>query len=535
MGGGQPDPVSPTVSSVSASCTPMTVTPNATSECSATVQGTGSFISTVTWSTSAGSITTGGLFTAPATAAGNVTVTATSTQDTTKSATASVTVQASPPTITSVAVTCVPATIAVSTTSQCAATVQGTGSYNSTITWSTSAGSITTGGLFTAPATAANVTVTAASTQDTTKSGMALVTVQTSVPTIFSVTVACNPSTVAPNATSQCSANVQGTGSFSSSVTWSASEGSISAVGLFTAPASVGSATVTATSTQVSTQSGAADITVQLQVPRSKHVVLVMEENQSYSSVVGQDNVWPNYNKLIETGALPTNYYANSHPSIGNYFMLTTGQLLTTHDGSTTVWNVDNMARRMLSTGTSFKIYAEGITQGYVGGNTGLYLIRHNPFAMLSDIADNAQVENETIWPFSQFAVDVANNALPEFSYIVPDIDDDAHARTPQQADTWLQANVVTPLSTYTPFQAGGDGLLIVDFDEAKDSDITDGGGHVAPVLWGPNVEVGYTQQSATVYQHQSMLYTMMEALGLQDPPGLAATAPSMAEFFVQQ
>ena len=123
---------------------------------------------------------------------------------------------------------------------------------------------------------------------------------------------------------------------------------------------------------------------------------------------------------MIANGALPTNYYANTHPSIGNYFMLTTGQLLTNNDYSTTVWNVDNLARRMLAANIPFKIYAEGISRGYVGGNTGPYLIRHNPFAMLSDIAKNSQVANQVIWPFSQFAIDLANGTLPEFSYIVP-------------------------------------------------------------------------------------------------------------------
>jgi acid phosphatase len=260
-----------------------------------------------------------------------------------------------------------------------------------------------------------------------------------------------------------------------------------------------------------------------------------MEENQSYSTVIGATTVWPNLNTLIAHGALPTNYYADSHPSIGNYFMLTTGQLLTTDDNSTTVFNVDNIARRMLSTGASFRVYAEAITQGYAGGNTGLYLIRHNPFAMLSDVAGNQQVANEVIWPFSQFATDLANNALPDFSFIVPDVNDDAHNGTPQQADTWLQTNIVTPLSANSAFQSGGDGLLIVDFDEAADTDTTYGGGHVSPVLWGPIVKPGYTQASSTVYQHESMLRTVMEALGLSSPPAAAANAPAMTEFFVQQ
>ena len=360
-------------------------------------------------------------------------------------------------------------------------------------------------------------------------------TVQSTPPTITSVAVNCNPSTIGVNATSQCSATVQGTGAYSSAVTWSASGGSISAAGLFTAPASPGSETVTATSVENTSQSASATVTAQLQTPPSKHVVIVMEENQGYATVVGNTTDWPNLNNLIGNGALATNYYANSHPSIGNYFMLTTGQLLTTDDSSTIVWNVDNLARRMLDSGVSFKIYAEGIPQGYVGGDTGLYLIRHNPFAMLSDVADNPQVANECIWPFTQFAADLASGALPEFSYIVPNVDDDAHNGTPLQADTWLQTNVIAPLSNSAAFASGGDGALIVDFDEAADADTTNGGGHVAPVLWGPNVKAGYRQSSTTVYQHQSMLLTVMDALRLANPPGAAANAPSMAEFFVQK
>jgi acid phosphatase len=261
---------------------------------------------------------------------------------------------------------------------------------------------------------------------------------------------------------------------------------------------------------------------------------MVVEENQSYATVVRNTTDWPNLNNLISNGALATNYYANTHPSIGNYFMLTTGQVLTNDDQSATVWNVDNIARRMLAANIPFRIYAEGITQGYVGGNTGLYLVRHNPFARLSDIANDPQVANQCIWPFSQFAVDLANGTLPEFSYIVPDVDDDAHNGTAQQADSWLQTNLVIPLSNNPAFAPGGDGLLIVEFDEAATSDITNGGGHISPVLWGPTVKPGYTQTSSTLYQHQSMLRTVMDLLQLPNPPGAAATAPSMSEFFTQ-
>lgn len=264
----------------------------------------------------------------------------------------------------------------------------------------------------------------------------------------------------------------------------------------------------------------------------SNHVVIVMEENRSYSSVVGQTSVWPNLNTLIREGALATHYYANVHPSIGNYLMLTTGKVLTTNDSSRTVWNVDNIARRMLSSGTTFRIYAESVPRGYVGGNTGLYLIRHNPFALLSDIADSKTVAYAHLYPFTQFATDVAHGTLPKYSFIVPNIDDDAHNGTAQKADAWLHSKVIGPLSTNSSFEPGGTGVLIVDFDESVDSDTAHGGGHVAAVMWGPNVKADYKQSSSTVYQHQSMLRTEMQLLGLSSPPAAAASAPLMSEFF---
>lgn len=442
---------------------------------------------------------------------------------------------ASSPTISSVAVACTPPATTVGAASQCTATVKGSGSYSSAVAWSASSGTVSTSGVFTAPATAGPVTVTATSTQEPSKLGIAIINVQQSPSsTVTSVQAACNPSTVSIDATSQCAATVQGTGSFSSAVTWSASAGTISSAGLFTAPASAGTATVTATSVQDSTVAGEATVTVQSNTPpppQTAHIVLVMEENQSSATVVGS-SAWPNLNQLIANGALPTNYYANVHPSIGNYFMLTTGQVLTKDDYSTKVWDVDNLARRMLAANIPFRIYAEGIARGYVGGNKGVYLIRHNPFAMLSDVGGSPQVANQVIWPFSQFAIDLANGNLPEFSYVIPDVNDDAHDGTPQQADAWLQTKVVLPLSNSSAFATGGDGLLIVNFDEATASDVTNGGGHVSPVFWGPLAKPGYTQASSTLYQHQSMLRSIMELLGLPNPPGTAASAPSMSEFF---
>jgi hypothetical protein len=209
--------------------------------------------------------------------------------------------------VSSVSPQCMPSSIAVNATSQCNAEVQGMGAFSSSVTWLASAGTINPSGLLTAPSSSGIVTVTATSTRNLNKSGSASVAVLPS-PQITSVAVICAPATIGFDATSQCRATVQGTGDFSSAVAWSTSAGAINASGLLTAPGSPATVTVTATSTQDPTKSGMAIVAVQLETPPSKHVVIVMEENQSYSTVVGNTTDWPNLNNLISHGALPTNF-----------------------------------------------------------------------------------------------------------------------------------------------------------------------------------------------------------------------------------
>jgi len=87
---------SSTVSSVSVSCSPSTVTSGGTSQCTATVTGTGSFNSAVNWSASAGTISSSGMLTAPTVTSSVVdTVTATSVQNSSVAGTATVSVTTS--------------------------------------------------------------------------------------------------------------------------------------------------------------------------------------------------------------------------------------------------------------------------------------------------------------------------------------------------------------------------------------------------------------------------------------------------------
>jgi acid phosphatase len=262
------------------------------------------------------------------------------------------------------------------------------------------------------------------------------------------------------------------------------------------------------------------------QVPVLNHVFLVVEENHSYNRVIG-NSAMPYLNSLAKNYGLATEYYANTHPSIGNYFMLTTGQIITNNDSYTATVYADNVVRHLLTAGQTWKSYAESLPYaGYTGGNTGAYVERHNPFSYFSDVR-NSSVERMNLVPFSQFGKDLANYKLPKYSFIVPNIYDDAHNGTLSQADYWLEKNI-GPLVSSSTFQSGG--LLAIVFDESVDTDTAHGGGHVAMVVVSPKAKRGY--KCSTFFQHQSTLKLLEQALGVYSYPGSAASAPSMACFF---
>jgi phosphatidylinositol-3-phosphatase len=253
------------------------------------------------------------------------------------------------------------------------------------------------------------------------------------------------------------------------------------------------------------------------------HVFLVVEENHSFSDVIGSSSM-PYLNSLASKYGLAANYYANAHPSIPNYFMLTTGQTETLDDCFSGTVSDDNIVRELVRAGKSWRSYAESLpSPGYIGGDVYPYAKRHNPFAYLSDVTSG---QTAGLVSFSQFSSDLSTGALPNFSFIVPNLLDDAHDGTLSQADSWLQQNI-DPLIQSSVFQQ--DGLLIIVFDESEDSDVAHGGGHVPAVIVSAQAKLNF--QSPTFYQHESALRLILDSLGVSTLPGAAAAAPDMREF----
>jgi phosphatidylinositol-3-phosphatase len=261
------------------------------------------------------------------------------------------------------------------------------------------------------------------------------------------------------------------------------------------------------------------------QLPSFGHVFVVVEENHDYTDVIGNPAM-PYLNSLAQQYGLATQYYANTHPSIGNYFMLTTGQIVTNNDGYTDTVTADNIVRELLKAGKTWKAYAEDLPLvGYTGASQGRYARRHNPLSFFSDVVGDS-TQRRNLVPFTQLATDLADSALPDYAFLVPNLCNDAHDCSLSTADTWLQTNM-DPLIQSPLFQR--DGLLIITFDESG-GDNTGGGGRVAWVVVSPKAKRAF--QSTTTYEHESTLRLTAQALGLTAFPGAADSASNMAEFF---
>jgi acid phosphatase len=503
-------------------------------------------------------------YAAPATA-GSHTVTATSVADTTKSASAAVTVTA-----VSVSISPSKSSILTNAAQQFTAIVKGTSNtgpawtVDGVLNGNSSVGAITGTGetvTYTAPSTAGSHTVTATSLADTSKFASAAITVTTPLP--VSISISPTTASILPNATQPFAANVQNTSN--TGVTWTVDSilGGNSTVGTitgtattvtYTAPATAASHAVTVTSLADTTQSASAAVNVTLTpqtFPSSSHVFVVIEENQSFSQVFPSGSAtdcssagMPYLCGLAAANGLALNFYANVHGSLLDYLYATSGSTWSgsPYDcngsgcASTGVITGDNIVRALTAAGLTWRGYFEDMpSEGYMGGDTANYLLHHNPFPWYSDVANSVTQQNN-MYPFTQFVQDAQANTLQNFSLIIPNGIHDADepfTTSPSvllaTADTWLNTNI-SPLLSTPPFQAGGDGILMIVFDEADEAGesgdpTSDGscsptqstgcGGHVAFVMIGPNVTPAST--TANTYHFQDMLHTIIHLLGATD------------------
>jgi phospholipase C len=268
--------------------------------------------------------------------------------------------------------------------------------------------------------------------------------------------------------------------------------------------------------------------------PTYTHVIWIWFENHSYSSIIGSSKA-PYFNAVASECGLATNYHNITHVSLPNYVGATSGLSLSSLSpflgDCNPTGSCTTSTSSIFSQGETWKAYQESMPSDCAKSNSGEYAVRHNPppyFTALSTCSTDDV-------PYTQLAADLADNALPAFSFVTPNLIDDMHDGTVAEGNSWLSSNLPAILdsSEYT----SGSTAVFVTFDEGAGgstgencaANTTDQSCHVATIVISPSTKAGTT--SGTLFSHYSLLGTTEQLLGLP-ALGQAASVTTMTSAF---
>jgi hypothetical protein len=232
-------------------------------------------------------------------------------------------------------------------------------------------------------------------------------------------------------------------------------------------------------------------------VPRPDHVVIVIEENHSYSEIIGSSAA-PYINSLAAQGALFTQSHATTHPSQPNYLHLFSGSNQgVTDDSCPLSFSTANLGQYLLDASLTFAGYSEDLPSvGSPVCTSGAYARKHAPWVNFTNIPTTTNL------PFSYFPSDYTT--LPIVSFVIPNLNNDMHDGTIQQGDTWLQQH----LNGYVQWAMTHNSVLIMTFDEDDSSQ----GNRIATIFVGQMVVPGQYSESIN---HFNLLRTLEDMYNL--------------------
>jgi phosphatidylinositol-3-phosphatase len=252
------------------------------------------------------------------------------------------------------------------------------------------------------------------------------------------------------------------------------------------------------------------------------HVMVLFDENRSQAQVTDPSSAMymPFLTSLGTSYAHTTNYTALQHPSLPNYFGVTSGstQGAATDCGTDTATcstDADNIFHQLEVAGGSWQEWAESEPTNCATANSGLYIVHHAIPPFYTDL---------TTCGTQDFPIDV--NAVPaisaNYTFISPNNNDNAHGSTGSNgdaivADNWLKTLMGQLMGQ--PAYVDGSTLVILTWDEGVGTNQT-----VNTVLVNPRF-AGITLTGA--YNHYSTLRLSEELLHLP-LLGAAATANDM-------
>jgi hypothetical protein len=218
-----------------------------------------------------------------------------------------------------------------------------------------------------------------------------------------------------------------------------------------------------------------------------RHLIMIQMENESLGNIVGSAKA-PYQTNLSRTCGMDTNMWAVSHPSLPNYVAENSGRnVLGTFQDCTPkyatkacVSSDDNLFHQMQVTGHTWRGYAEDMPRNCYGLDAGNYAARHNPAVYFTDLHSGAGggagscftndvAMGSLATRTGPFYTDLAAGHLPTYSFIAPNLIDDAHSSSIQAGDAWLKKFI--PLVTGSPNYRAGDTDIVIAYDEGAGSD----------------------------------------------------------------
>jgi len=260
-------------------------------------------------------------------------------------------------------------------------------------------------------------------------------------------------------------------------------------------------------------------------LPRPDHIVIVIEENKSFSDVIGSKRA-PYLNALARRGAVLTNFTAAHHPSQPNYVDFFAGAPLGVCDDSCiqTPFAAPNLGAALLATsGRSFAGFAEDLPQKAVCDLNG-FAKRHCPWMDFSNVPAAATQS------FSKFPKDFRK--LPTVSFVIPNVAHDMHdgktiAAEVRAGDRWLARK----LGAYGRWAESHNSLLIITWDEDSNENYriqcpniiatAPPANRIPTIIAGQHVRRG--SRSATAYSHHDLLRTILDMYGIAPFAGAAS------------
>lgn len=242
--------------------------------------------------------------------------------------------------------------------------------------------------------------------------------------TITAVSASCSPASIQVGQTSQCIATVTGSGTYSTAVTWSASEGSVNSSGLFTAPNSVGSATITATSVQDMSKSATAPeaVTAAAVVPQlDVNIGPLFVDQYSYDVANTDQSIYPTCSAALSVRQCTQNflsfYASQGVRGIRFQFGLGGGAGSTPFDANgniSAVWlqNLNAFFADMKAAGIGNVTPTSTLAQSWSGSPSGISL---TTMTVPSRQGPNCTAGSETLafYPWLPYGLDPADNYWP--------------------------------------------------------------------------------------------------------------------------